>query len=165
MRKDGLSLIEVIVAIGIIVTALGGSLVLISKSVGRLSIPRNKIVAANLAAEGIEVVRNIRDSNWLDPASVSWDDGLSPGIYHVDYNSVDVLGGGVTDQLYLDPVSGFYSHTSGPNPSPFSRHIVIADREDSESIPYMEVRSIIDWQERDVDKQFIVVDHLYDWFN
>ena len=56
---------EAIIAVGIIVTVIITALGLgiYTTRVGRTS--QNRIIAMNLAREGIEVVRNIRDSNWL----------------------------------------------------------------------------------------------------
>jgi len=62
-----------LIAIFILILALTATIVLIVTSVraGRESI--NKLVATNLAREGIEVVRNIRDSNWISPSEVCLD--------------------------------------------------------------------------------------------
>jgi len=75
-NQKGQSLIEMLVALFILVTALTATIVLIVTSInaGRQSI--NKLIATSLAREGIEVVRNIRDSNWIDPGDPDWDDGL-----------------------------------------------------------------------------------------
>ena len=64
-KNSGQGLIEMIVALGIIIVGVIGSL---SLSVVALSSSREsetRVIAANLAREGIEVARNIRDSNWL----------------------------------------------------------------------------------------------------
>lgn len=63
--ESGLSLVEVILGLGIL---LGGIIGLITLSIASLKadeVSSRKIVAMNLAREGIEVIRNIRDSNWL----------------------------------------------------------------------------------------------------
>jgi Tfp pilus assembly protein PilV len=63
--QSGQTLIETIIAIFILVTALtaaaGVSIYAISSSANNF----NQIVATNLAREGIEVIRMMRDSNWL----------------------------------------------------------------------------------------------------
>jgi len=53
------------VALTIIVTAVSSSLSLVQSSLTSSRISGSEVVAANLAREGIEVVRSIRDSNWL----------------------------------------------------------------------------------------------------
>jgi type II secretory pathway pseudopilin PulG len=63
--QSGQSLIETIVAIFILVTALIAGVGLALYAVANASTNRNQIVANNLAREGIEVFRMMRDSNWL----------------------------------------------------------------------------------------------------
>jgi type II secretory pathway pseudopilin PulG len=63
--QSGQSLIETIVAIFILVTALVAGLGLALYAVTHSANAKNQIVATNLAREGIEVVRMVRDSNWL----------------------------------------------------------------------------------------------------
>ena len=75
-NKKGQTLLEVIVALSILIVALVATIVLIVSSINAGKQARNKLIATSLAREGIETVRNIRDSNWLDPAVVDWDNGL-----------------------------------------------------------------------------------------
>ncbi len=102
-NQKGQSLIEMMVALFILVAALTATIVLIVTSInaGRQSI--NKLIATSLAREGIEVVRNIRDSNWIDPndSAPDWDDGLvdttSTAIPVIDGSGVIALNFDVND--------------------------------------------------------------------
>ncbi len=82
-QRIGQTLLETVLAAGVIIAAVVGSTTVIisTTSVGRVS--QSQIEAVNFAREGIEVVRGIRDSNWLkrdqnvaDGAApvTSWDD-------------------------------------------------------------------------------------------
>lgn len=64
-QRSAQSLLEAVIAIGIIIisTVSATTVVVSTITVGQTS--ENKIVAANLAREGVEVVRGVRDSNWL----------------------------------------------------------------------------------------------------
>jgi len=53
------------VAITVIITAISSSLALIQSSITATGIGGMQVVAANLAREGLEVVRAARDTNWL----------------------------------------------------------------------------------------------------
>ena len=75
-NQKGQSLLELLVALSILVVALTATIVLIVTSINAGREARNKLVATSLAREGIEIVRNIRDSNWIDTTDPSWDDGL-----------------------------------------------------------------------------------------
>lgn len=61
----GFTLIEGIIAIAIISTALIVGLSLAYSNLTAAQNNSDRIIAANLAREGLEVMRNIRDSNWL----------------------------------------------------------------------------------------------------
>lgn len=61
----GFTLLEGIVAIGVISVGLAGALSLALSNLSSAQGNERRIVAANLAREGIEFVRNQRDSNWL----------------------------------------------------------------------------------------------------
>src|SRR5688500_13720998 len=61
----GQSFVEAMVAISVMITAISSSLALIQSSITATRIGGQQIVAANLAREGLEVVRGLRDTNWL----------------------------------------------------------------------------------------------------
>jgi len=86
MRRPAQSILEVTLAISIISLAMVGFLSLATNNIrsGSESAKRNQ--ALLFAEEGIEVVRNIRDSNWLAGCSApgaidckQWNSGLSSG--------------------------------------------------------------------------------------
>lgn len=97
-NKKGQTLLELIVAISILIVALVATIVLIVSSINAGKQARNKLIATSLAREGIETVRNIRDSNWLDPAIVDWDDGLQTG--GADNYAIPIIDG--TNPTALD---------------------------------------------------------------
>lgn len=130
-NKSGQSLIELIVAVAIIQVGLLSvwSLFLSNFNAERES--ELRIVGANLSREGIELVKNIRDSNWLrvDRGDVNeegtiwpWDEGLSSGVYSVSYDN-GALEDEMYGQLYID-AQGFYTNSSvGTKISPYKRTI------------------------------------------
>ena len=65
-RAKSFTIIEVIVAASIITVGIIGVLTLITKTVGLMSVSPSKLFAAYLAQEGVEIVRNIRDTNWVE---------------------------------------------------------------------------------------------------
>lgn len=66
---------EVIVAIGIMIMGIVSILILTSYNLASAEYGANRLIASNLARESLDVIRNIRDSNWLDPTK-DWDNGL-----------------------------------------------------------------------------------------
>lgn len=59
------TLIEVVMAIFVVATGSAAATSLIVTAMQSNSFSRDNLIALNLAVEGIEAIRNIRDSNWL----------------------------------------------------------------------------------------------------
>lgn len=96
MIRKGTTLLELVVALGIIITGLLTVVGLIARSIDVGTKSRNEIVALGLAQEGIEAVRAIRDSNSLaieagDPLVTTWDRLSEPSGEKFDYTGVPVL--------------------------------------------------------------------------
>ena len=86
--KTGQSLLEMLIAIFVLVIALTATLVLISSSISAGRESKYRLTSNSLAREGIEIVRNIRDSNWIDSSSSSWNAGL-----YTDTTAIPVIDG------------------------------------------------------------------------
>lgn len=67
----GFTIVEVMMAVTVLAVGMMGAISLINYSIFAASNSINRITAANLSEEGIELVRNVRDSNWL--AGDNWD--------------------------------------------------------------------------------------------
>ncbi|MFH1112194.1 MAG: hypothetical protein V1712_03990 [Patescibacteria group bacterium] len=65
IQPAGQGLLEAMLAIGLILIGLGAVLTLTLKNISAVIDSGQRVVAVNLAREGIDVVRGIRDSNWL----------------------------------------------------------------------------------------------------
>lgn len=79
--RRGQSFIEAMVAITIIVSSITSSLALVQSSITASRAAGSQVVAANLAREGIEVARALRDSNWLSG------NGFSQGMTNATYKT------------------------------------------------------------------------------
>lgn len=180
-NKKGFTLVETIVAIGVISVGFVGALVILSKSSSQAGVLKERIIAAHLAEEGIEVVRNIRDSNWLSSnPNASWRDGLddtplgddTPKAI-VDYNSESITLA-PSSQWCLSYVldNGFYKykHSASCNTT-FKRHIILTTKSmesypwevDPAKLEYLEVKSVVTWEEKGQTKTITIVDNFYDW--
>ncbi|MDP3964761.1 MAG: type II secretion system protein [bacterium] len=82
-NQSGVTLVEAVVALFVIIVGLVSAMALIYGSINAAGEIEDELLAANLARETIEVARSIRDSNWLEIDSgntnVIWDDGLYSG--------------------------------------------------------------------------------------
>ncbi|MCD6284113.1 prepilin-type N-terminal cleavage/methylation domain-containing protein [bacterium] len=168
----GFTLLEVIIAIAVISIGLIGILYLVSFSISASSVAKNKLIAANLAQEGIELVRGIRDTNWVQ--GEDWDTGIEgtgnqrAGI--IDYDDIDGLTSyfnpppsdidecGSNCRVYLK--NDFYTHdSSGGSSTNFYRLILL----DKISPTQIEVTCEIKWTERSKSYYLTVKDYLYEW--
>lgn len=64
-REDGFTLLETIVALAVILAAVVGPITLITRGIFNFSFAKNKLIANNLAQEGLELMRLVRDNNVL----------------------------------------------------------------------------------------------------
>lgn len=150
----GFTLIEV--AISIFVLSMGTLTIIgvISDNLGVIGASKRMVIGSSLAQEGIEVVRNIRDTNWIEYES--YDTGISPGDYCVDYNSTS-LASCADYTLFWN--GSAYNHSGFGNATFFSRRISISNQVDSDGISYIQVQSVVSWN----NSQTTVETHLYDW--
>lgn len=76
-RERGFTLVEVIVMMAVLTIGIVGTLAVANVAVQSGTRNEQRVVAANLAREGVELVRAIRDSNWAAAAEGSgascWD--------------------------------------------------------------------------------------------
>lgn len=155
-NKKGFTIIEVLIAIFVITIGITSSLSLINYSISSAAVGKSQIIAASLAQEGMEIIRNIRDGNWLE--DVAWNDGLtgcSAGC-RVQYNSASLLSLSGNPVLKVDS-NGLYQYSTGTN-TLFKRKITI----NSVGL-YLKVVSEVTWSERGRDLDISAEDRLYDW--
>jgi Tfp pilus assembly protein PilV len=74
-RERGFTIIETLVAISVLMIAVAGPLVVASKGLFGADLARDQMVAAYLAEESMEAVKNIRDNNIYNGSD--WLSGLS----------------------------------------------------------------------------------------
>lgn len=160
--NNGFTLLETIVAVGLIIVGLVAALGLITTSLFYISNIQDRLVAANLIAEGIEVVRNIRDNNWLqNPLDRSkWNIGLNNGDYQVAYDSIPPLSVYSDSAILLDPNTGLYSYASGSITTPYKRKVSITNLPNGYE---MQIISTITWQRRGITYSSSAEDHLFNW--
>jgi len=157
MKNAGFTLLETIVAVGLIVTGLISSLALINTSLVYVSNVQDRLVAANLAMEGIEIVRNIRDNNWHQGAA--WDRGLEEnGTYRAAYDSTRIVHGEDINAPMLLDNNGFYRYYVGAI-TPFVRKISISKQHDDEML----IVSEVSWKRRNKDYKISAEEHLFNW--
>ncbi|MDP3004000.1 MAG: prepilin-type N-terminal cleavage/methylation domain-containing protein [Candidatus Azambacteria bacterium] len=159
-NNKGFTLLETIVAVGLIAVGLVAALALITTSLFYVSNIQDRLAAANLMAEGIETVRNIRDNNWLQ--NKVWNNGLANGDYQVSY---DYNYSALPFPFYNDnnPLllnsNGFYNYVSGAT-TPYKRKVSITNLPNGYE---MQVISTVTWIRRGIAYSSSAEDHLFNW--
>jgi len=154
-NNKSFTILEVILAIFILTVAVFASFSLIQQTVVGVSLNQSKLIAYYLAQEGVEIVRNIRDTNWLHQGE-GWTTGLAvgDGDQEADYQST-TLESYLGRYLKID-TNGFYSYNTSGIETKFKRKILVTEA-------CLEVKVIVEWSERGREHSVEVINHLYNW--
>ena len=155
-------------AIFVCVIGLLGIYSLVPRIISTIAVNFDRFVAVQLAREGLEIVRNIRDTNMIARTG-PWRDDLD--------NCLDTIGGCEVDYqtpTVPDPVplvysgnylrinnEGFFNYTSG-DPTKFQRRVSIVPAPDDS---YIEVTVEVYWRDPAEDEinTLVLEEWLYDW--
>ena len=156
-------MIELVVAIFIITTALVSIVSLANKNIQAQSINENTLTASLLAQEGLEIVRNMRDSNWQNGHNwlgVGAGYDLS-GAFGVDYN-FSITPYNNIDEAIIYKQGEFYSHESAGEATIFKRLINVVF--DPIYPDKLEVDCTVKWTNRGNDQTYVASMELYNWW-
>lgn len=161
-KGAGFTLIEVLVATFIITVGIGAALILVNQTTTFTRVTSSRLVASCLAQEGLEIVKNIRDTNLLKihkgEADVNWDDGLigcTAGC-EGDYAST-TLSSYADRKLKID--GGFYKYSASGAETSFKRKITITP-----DTNILKVSVEVSWQERGRSHKVVTQENLYKWW-
>ncbi|KKQ45474.1 MAG: Prokaryotic N-methylation motif domain protein [Candidatus Moranbacteria bacterium GW2011_GWC2_37_8] len=129
--KKGFSLVEVIIAIAILTLGISAITILMASNIKSSKESKNLVVAMGLAQEGIELVRNFKDTETTFKSS----GGVKPdGEYRIDTETLfaDFTKDATSDKrLYLNSAGGFYTHdntSAGMQSTKFYRKAIISNQ-------------------------------------
>ena len=158
MNKKGFTLIEIIVAIGILSLVSVGTMFAITLSLSSAARIKNNLIAASLAQEGLEIARNIRDRDWH--LGSSFGASLANGTYIVDWNlqSLAVF----SDSFLKIDSNGLYNYSSGQD-TIFKRKIIIENSAQNSAAIERVAKVEISWTEKSGPKLIQAELHLFNW--
>jgi hypothetical protein len=164
-KNTGFTFLEVIIAVFIISLGVVGMVRIIPAIISNTSINSSRFTAAYLAQDGIEIIRNIRDGNWLEDrtAPTAWDEGIDgcSGGCEADYTILNQENPAVVPYAgrYLNiGSSGFYGYSAGV-PTKFKRKITVV----AEGGDILKVSADVFWQDKNKNYQFSAQEKLYKW--
>lgn len=160
--KNGFTIIELIISIFILSVAVVGIFSAFSIMTILTSSSKDRLTAAYLSQEGLEIVRNIRDTNWLnidtcvpgDVCPFAWLDGLDMcnNGCQADYTATSMSPWTGSDADYLNiNEDGFYVYGSESSLRPkFKRKIIITPVEDAGGNPdhIIKIEVQVSWDEK-----------------
>lgn len=164
-NQSGFTLIETLVSLLVLSLGLIPTLTVITSSINISRLITNNLIAANLAQEGVEVTRSLRDANWFRE-SPNFYDGLI-GSWRVDWNSnwTNNLPKTVTVEnnpfLKFDSVTGLYNYSIGTD-TPFKRLITITLTANTCNCELVVV-SQVSWSDSRRTRTVQIESHLFNW--
>lgn len=159
MESKGFTLIEIIASVFIITIGIGGVFSVITKYSQMTQWETENFIASYLAQEGIEIARNIRDTNWVKEAA-SWKDGLTicASGCEADYGDTALTAWTTGNYLYIDHTTGLYKYIASPEEDDvktiFKRKIIITEVGDDE----LDIQVDVDWGITTTIKE-----HIFNW--
>jgi len=159
-RNKGFTLLETLVAVAIIVIGALGVFSAVAKYSQMTEQERDNLVATYLCQEGIEIVKNIRDTNWIEE-SAGWKDGISCSSgCQADFDDTTFSAFSSESFLYIDYSNGLYQYLSDPDPdldveTPYSRKITITEVGDDE----LDIEVTVYWHA----SSMTVKENIYNW--
>jgi hypothetical protein len=155
--KKSFTIIEALVAITIFTLGIIFLGVAISQNYSLAGQATERFVAIYLAQEGLEIVKNLRNENWLNQRT--WNYNLNQGDYEADYND-NSLSNYSNRNLRIDTSTGFYNYDTG-TPTPFKRKISISYPASDQ----MKVTVTVYWPKKGSggQEQVSVTEILYNW--
>lgn len=180
-KQKGFTIVELIISIFILAFAVVGIYTAFSMTVVLTRDASSRFVAAYLAQEGIEIVRNIRENNWLkmsvlplEDDSMQWNTGLTgceTGC-ELDYRTLGTpespltpwpasIGGNI---LYIG--NDFLYSYDIAWPTKFRRKVTITLK----TPDILSISSEVFWEEKSTilgpktDRSIKAEEDLYDWY-
>jgi len=159
-NNKGQLIIEMMVAMSLLVIGLLGIFAVLSQSLGLNRVAANQYIGVNLAAEGIEVTKNILDINFVN--GDQWNLGFDrDGDYAVEFNSSALIEDSQTINapLKFDEATNRYTYGTGENTN-FKRTITIENTTPTE----IKVTSRVYWEDRgNIDFEVEIEDRFRNW--
>jgi prepilin-type N-terminal cleavage/methylation domain-containing protein len=159
--KNGFTLIEMIVSVAIITIGVLGVFSVITNYSQKTQQQEERLIATYLCQEGIEIVRNIRDTNWVN--GDNWSDGLNSctsalGGCEADFDYSDLDSYYDDHYLYIQNSSGAYLYpfySTVDVKTPFRRKIIITPDGSDE----LDVQVDVYW----MDHTMTIYENFYNW--
>lgn len=175
-HRKGQSIVEAMIALALLVTALIGIETLLARSFMLNRVTDDQTKATYLASEGIEITKSLIDNQTYAASGGGWNAFCTNQIpalvaggnetYQVDWTTVACpapISVGNASPLWYDASTGFYYQNpgSGRTETPFTRTVRITKSSDGNEL---DVQSTITWSTGTLTGQTLTLeDQFYNW--
>jgi len=153
--EAGFTILELMAVVFVVSIGMIAVMNWISQAFLHARVIRSKLIAAYLAEEGIEIVRNIRDTNWVE--GDVWNSGIgTSGDFEMQYD--DIALSNYTGRYLKINEAGFYNYSLGSD-TKFKRKISINTSVNEE----ISVLVTVSFQEMGKDFEVKALEKLKKW--
>lgn len=171
-KLRGFTLVETLVAIGILVLAVMGTFSAAQMGITTSTYSKNQVIAFYLAQDGVEFIRNLRDNNglqgqpWLTGISSNSSDPcyfgniciVDPTAISPNPTIIKCSGGNGSCPFLKQDSNGIYGYVSGED-TIFKREIQLTRINDNE----ISILVSVIWKKGLVDRTFRIRENIFDW--
>ena len=190
--SSGQTLVELLVAMVVIMIGLTAAAGMVFSNLRTQEISSDRVIASNLAREGIELVKSIRDSNWLagDPFNTGLYNGTDytgvPIWSGAQFQSIDFTATDIDDDTWTVLKTSSAASTTGslyyqgdgttgtdtafkrlltlqPICSDGSIQIEGATCPVNTTVVGVRTISIVQWERAGITREVSLIDEIYDW--
>lgn len=161
LLKSGFTLVEVVVILFVMSMGLIGVLSLIVQNIQSQSYNKSNLMAYQLAQEGVELIRKVRDSNWRE--GLPYDDKLASGEYFMSYDDAapQIHDAANPGELVLkQDAANFYTHDSAAGKTTIFSRLITITAVDANSF---RVVVAVSWAEFGRNYVYNLETILYNW--
>jgi len=177
LSTNGFTLIELLITVSVITVGILGVFTAVQQGIIIVDYSRSRLTAAFLAQEGVEIIKNIRDTNLLEgrTGTVLWNAGIDPGAspkeYEVVYDDVDNEGVFLSS-AFCSPNCDFsnlkflkktdnvlYNYSLGDN-TRYKRKIRIEKISDE----HLRLTIVVYWTTKKGSDEFQLMQEMYKWW-
>lgn len=173
-KTKGFTLLETLVALSILIIAITVTFTAAQNGLAAAIEARDQVVAFNLAQEGVEMVRNLRDENGLQ--GIPWLTGLSVQVSDPCYFGKSCIVDATTktfsacaspgncsnllqDKNTSSSQYGMFGYNSSWSPTVFNREITLNQVSSNE----VRITVVMTWINRSVQRQFKIHESIFNW--